>query len=126
MSNIYNFADTWNAAGTTYSAILCNITNTASAADSTLINIQISAVTKFRVGLTGLIPSPAAATTLASAATIAPVNPIHFVSGTTAVVTITAPPLVSATGGQITLIPTGAFSWTTAGNIALAGTAVVG
>ena len=29
------------------------------------------------------------------------------------------------TGGTITLIPTGAFTWTTAGNIAVAGTAVV-
>jgi hypothetical protein len=50
---------------------------------------------------------------------------ITFISGTTAVVTITAAAPISAGGGTITLIPTGAFTWTTAGNIAVAGTAVV-
>jgi hypothetical protein len=40
-------------------------------------------------------------------------------------VTITAAAPISASGGAITLIPTGIFTWTTAGNIALAGTAVV-
>jgi hypothetical protein len=33
--------------------------------------------------------------------------------------------LLTQGGGSITLIPTGAFTWTTAGNIAVAGTAVV-
>ena len=42
-----------------------------------------------------------------------------------AIVTITAPSPISLGGGQITLVPTGVFTWTTGGNIALAGTAVV-
>jgi hypothetical protein len=67
----------------------------------------------------------AAAPTIASATTIAPTNSIVFISGTTAIETITAPAPISATGGQITLIPTGIFTTTTAGNIALASTAVV-
>lgn len=65
-----------------------------------------------------------AAPTIASATTIAPLVPVVFVSGTTAVVTITPPPSLVG-GGQLTIIPTGIFTTTTAGNIALASTAVV-
>ena len=73
----------------------------------------------------GLIATTAAAPTIASAATIAPTTSIVFISGTAAVVTITAPTPIASGGGRITLIPTGAFTWTTADNIAVAGTAVV-
>ena len=77
------------------------------------------------VKYSGLIATSAAAPTIASATTIAPTKPITFISGTTAIVTITAPSPISLGGGSIVLIPTGIFTWTTAGNIALAGTAVV-
>ena len=77
------------------------------------------------VKTSGLLATTAAAPTIASATTIAPTTQIAFVSGTTAVVTITAPAPISAGGGTITLIPTGAFTWTAAGNIAVLGTAVV-
>jgi hypothetical protein len=77
------------------------------------------------VKYSGLVANTAAAPTIASATTIAPTAPITFISGTTAVVTITAPAPISTGGGTITFIPTGAFTWTTAGNIAVAGTAVV-
>lgn len=73
----------------------------------------------------GLIGTSAAAATIASATTIAPTKSITFISGTAAVVTITAATSFAAAGGSITLIPTAAFTWTTAGNIAVAGTAVV-
>ena len=69
--------------------------------------------------------TPTAAPTIASATTIAPTTQITFISGVAAVVTITAPAPISAGGGTITLIPTGAFTWTAAGNIAVLGTAVV-
>lgn len=72
-----------------------------------------------------LVATPAAAPTIASAATIAPTTPIAFVSGTTTISTITAPANIAATGGQITLIPTAIWATNTAGNIALATTAVV-
>lgn len=72
-----------------------------------------------------LIATGAAAPTIASATTIAPTTPIVFISGTTAIATITAPSPISSGGGQITLIPTGIFTTTIAGNIALASTAVV-
>lgn len=73
----------------------------------------------------GLRATSAAAPTIASAATIAPTTQIVFISGTTAIDTITPPSPISLGGGQITLIPTGLFTTTTAGNIALASTAVV-
>ena len=75
---------------------------------------------------TGVTATSAAAPTIASATTIAPTTAIVFVSGTTAIATITAPSPISAGGGHITLIPTGIFTTTTAGNIGLASTAVVG
>ena len=75
--------------------------------------------------ISGVTATGTTAPTIASATTIAPSTPIAFVSGTTAIVTITAPSPISGTGGQITLIPTGLWSTTTGGNIALATTAVV-
>ena len=72
-----------------------------------------------------LLGTSSTAPTIASATTIAPTKSISFVSGTTAIATITAPVPLSTAGGQITLIPTGAFTTTTSGNIALASTAVV-
>jgi hypothetical protein len=62
-------------------------------------------------------------TVIASATTIAPTSNSHHVSGTAAVATITVP--TGFTGGCITLVPDGAFTTTTAGNISLASTAVV-
>lgn len=75
--------------------------------------------------IAGVISTAQTATTLSSSATITPTLPIHFVSGTTTISTITAPFPISTTGGQITLIPTGLWSTNTAGNIALATTAVL-
>jgi hypothetical protein len=74
----------------------------------------------FGVASTGQV-----APTIASAATIAPTTSIVFISGTAAIATITAPSTIATTGGRITLIPTGIFTTTAAGNIALASTAVV-
>jgi hypothetical protein len=74
----------------------------------------------FGVNSTGQV-----APTIASASTIAPTKQITFISGTTAINTITAPTGIATTGGQVTIIPTGIFTTTTAGNIALASTAVV-
>lgn len=66
-----------------------------------------------------------AAPVIASAATIAPLVGIVFVSGNVAINTITPPPHMLTRGGQITLIPTGAWTLATGGNIALASNAVV-
>ena len=96
--------------GTPTSGVLDNCTGSP-----TFTNVKTS----------GLLATTAAAPTIASAATIAPTTQIVIISGTAAVVTITAPAPISAGGGTITLIPTGAFTWTAAGNIAVLGTAVV-
>jgi hypothetical protein len=72
-----------------------------------------------------LLGTSVVAPTIASATTIAPTKSISFVSGVTPIVTITPPAPISTTGGQITLIPTGIFTTTTAGNIALASTSIV-
>lgn len=64
--------------------------------------------------------------TIASASGITPVKSINFISGTAAIDTIATQAPITGANGTIILIPTGAFTWTTAGNIAIAGTAVVG
>ncbi len=91
----------------------------------TLVTPVIGAATGTSLSLSGFSAVSAAAPTIASATTIAPTTPIAFVSGTTAVVNITVAAPISTGGGTITLIPTGAFTWTAAGNIAVLGTAVV-
>jgi len=91
----------------------------------TLVTPVLGAATGTSLVLSSFNAVSAAAPTIASATTIAPTTPIAFVSGTTAIVTITAPSPISAGGGAVALIPTDAFTWTTAGNIAVAGTAVV-
>jgi hypothetical protein len=91
----------------------------------TLVTPVIGAATGTSLALSSFSAVSAAAPTIASATTIAPTTPIVFVSGTTAIVNITAAAPISTGGGTITLIPTGAFTWTAAGNIAVLGTAVV-
>jgi hypothetical protein len=57
---------------------------------------------------------------LASAATIAPTHGTHLVTGTTAIVNITPPYPTFA--GTIVLLAAAIWTWTAAGNIAIAGT----
>ena len=97
--------------GTPTSGVLTNCTGSP-----TFTNVKYS----------GLVATTAAAPTIASATTIAPTASVTIISGTAAIVTITAPTPISAGGGTITFIPTGAFTTTNAGNIAIASTAVVG
>jgi hypothetical protein len=87
-------------------------------------NVVISNALTTQNLISNLVATGNVAPTIASSATIAPTSLVSFVSGTTAIVTITAPWPVS-TGGTIMLIPTGLWTTTTAGNIALASTAVV-
>ncbi|MFL6451066.1 MAG: GDSL-type esterase/lipase family protein [Bryobacteraceae bacterium] len=68
-------------------------------------------------------------TAVASAATIAPTSGMTHITGTTAISSITVPGItVSGTAftGCLVLIPDGAWTTTTTGNIAAASTAVVG
>lgn len=58
-----------------------------------------------------------------AAGVILPSGPLYHVTGALAVTGFTVP--VGGVGAPFTIIPDGAFTWTTAGNIAVAGTAVV-
>lgn len=60
---------------------------------------------------------------IVAATTIVPTHLIHQVGGATPIVNITEP--WAGFGGLIVLLPTSAFTWTAAGNIGLAGTAVI-
>ena len=53
MSYIYNMTDTWNDSGTVYTSIKMNATNTASAAGSKLIDLQLDGASRFSVDLNG-------------------------------------------------------------------------
>lgn len=55
MSNIYDMIDTWNAGGTTFTAIKMNVTDTASAAGSLLMDLQVGGTSKFKVSKAGRI-----------------------------------------------------------------------
>jgi len=67
---------------------------------------------------------PGVTAAVASAAgVVLPSGPLFHITGNLAITGFTLP--VGFTGGSFTVIPDGTFTWTTAGNIALAGTAVV-
>jgi hypothetical protein len=57
-TNIYDMADTWDDAGTTFTAIKMNATDTASNANSLLMDLQVGGTTSFRVRKDGIIESP--------------------------------------------------------------------
>lgn len=53
--NIYNMTVVWNAGGTTFAAVKMNVTDTASAAASLLLQFQVGGSDKFKVGKDGTI-----------------------------------------------------------------------
>lgn len=57
---LLNLAQTWNSGGVTFTGLKCNITDSASAAASLLIDLQVGAASKFNVDKTGLITSASA------------------------------------------------------------------
>lgn len=57
MPNIFDLADTWNDAGTVFTAIKMNVTDTASDGASLLLDLQVGASSKFRVTKSGGVVS---------------------------------------------------------------------
>ena len=53
MAFIYDLADTWNDAGTTFTAIKMDVTDTASASGSLLMDLQVGGASKFSVDKNG-------------------------------------------------------------------------
>lgn len=49
MAYIYDLADTWNASGTTFTAIKMNVTDSASSINSRFLDFQIGGTSRFRV-----------------------------------------------------------------------------
>jgi hypothetical protein len=54
-SPIINAAQTWNASGATFTALALNVTDTASAASSLLMDLQVGAASQFSVGKDGVV-----------------------------------------------------------------------
>lgn len=111
----------WNGADATFNGDL-TLTGTLNAANISSFNT----LTANNASVSTFTAMSGGVGTISSASTIAPVKQITYISGTAAIVTITPQAPISGANGSIILIPTGAFTWTTAGNIAIAGTAVVG
>ena len=55
MAYIYDIADTWAASGTVFTAIKMNVTDTASAAGSLLMDLQVGGTSRFKVDKNGSI-----------------------------------------------------------------------
>lgn len=53
--NIYDMVDTWNNSGTTFTAIKMNVTDTASASGSKLLDLQKGGVSQFSVDKNGVV-----------------------------------------------------------------------
>ena len=111
----------WNGANATFNGDL-TLTGTLSLATLSIVGVlsATSLTTSEFTSMSGGV------NTIASASGITPVKEITFISGTAAIETIATQAPITGANGTIILIPTGAFTWTTAGNIAIAGTAVVG
>lgn len=72
----------------------------------------------------GLVGEPT--TLVASAAgSVVPTGRLFHINGTAAITGFTIASMIGFAGGRFTVIPDAVFTWTAAGNIALAGTAVV-
>ena len=53
MAYIYDLVDSWSSAGTTFTAIKMNVTDTQSSASSLLMDLQVGTVSKFKVDKSG-------------------------------------------------------------------------
>ena len=53
MAYIYSLADTWNDGATTFKGIALNVTDSASAAGSLLMDLQVGGVSRFQIGKDG-------------------------------------------------------------------------
>ena len=109
MSNIYNLTDTWNAAGTTFTAIKMNVTDTASAAGSRLIDLQVAGSSKLYLDKSGALvvsgPVTASSLTLSSALALS--------SGGTGATTaagarVSILPALATNGGKVLAVNAGA------------------
>ena len=114
MAFIYDLSDIWNNAGTSFNGIKLNATDTASAAGSKLLDLQINGASKLAVGKTGALT----ATGLIEST----VGGFRFPDGTTQTTKATVNS-VSGTGTVNGLTLTGTV--TNSGSLTLGGTLVL-
>ena len=114
MSFIYDLTDIWNDAGISWNGVKLNVTDSASAAGSKLIDLQINGASKFTVGKTGTVT----ATGLIESTT----GGFKFPDGTTQTTKATVNS-VSGTGTVSGLTLTGTV--TNSGSLTLGGTLVL-
>lgn len=83
-TGVYDMTDTWNAGGTAFSAIKMDVTNTASAAGSKLIDLQIGSASVFEVGKDGAATLTTAAADAVAVGPNGATNPVFQVNAATA------------------------------------------
>lgn len=91
-------------------------------------SVTLTWVSGFSVGTSGGIPFVVTAAVASAAGVVLPSGPLFHITGALAITGFTTPTGCNATtrgGCSFTVIPDGTFTWTAAGNIAIAGTAVV-
>lgn len=76
--NIYDLSDVWNAGATVFSAIKMNVTDTASAAGSLLIDLQVGGVSQFCVSKGGRITAQTLTLGLGGATAVATNTALGF------------------------------------------------
>lgn len=120
-SNVFIGQNTTAHAAAATNCIVIGQGQTSLANNTTVLGNSSTLATK----IFGVQAAGQTAPTITGAATIAPTTSIVYVSAFTGIANITPPTGISSTGGQITIIPTGAFTTVNTGNIAIASTAVV-
>jgi len=115
---LLDFAQTWNAAGVTFTGLKFNVTDTASAAASLLIDLQVATVSKFKVDKAG-------AMTIAGGLTIAgALAGVTTIAGT---LSTAAQPNVTSVGTLTSLTTAGDISITSLGNrVNISGNQIIG
>lgn len=84
----WSWTQTWNNGAITFQGLLLNITNTASAAASTLLDLQVGGTSKFTVKVDGTLPSVAGLTTVGNGVPVM-VATTGLLSGQTANIGVT-------------------------------------
>jgi len=116
MAYIYSLADTWNDGATTFKGIALNVTDSASAAGSLLMDLQVGGVSKFSVRKDGRIAGEGASPSLVLSQTNGSVLSYgsNNVSLGVAATTITSPGgfQFAVQDSEVRLNSTFAFGWT--------------
>ena len=83
-TSIRSITDTWTDGGTTYDAIKMNVTDSASAAASNLLNLQVASSSKLAVGKDGALTVTSAAADAIAVGPNGATNPAFIIDASTA------------------------------------------